>query len=87
MPYWCLATFWNTVLFLFNLSKQTEHQKWTENSSVDPREINQMKSMLLSLNAFNMWMTDRAWILKFTKRMGLGYSEGYLASPCFRFLC
>lgn len=51
-----------------------------------------MKRLLLCLNMFNMWMADRAWILKFlplqrrvmTKRMGLVHNAGYLASPCFR---
>ena len=52
-----------------------------------------MKRLLLCLNLFNMWMADRAWMLKFlpfqgrvmTKNMGLVHSAGYLASLCFSF--
>lgn len=52
-----------------------------------------MKRLLLCLNLFNIWMADRAWMLKFlpfqgrvmTKNMGLVHSAGYLASPCFSF--
>lgn len=41
---------------------------------------------------FNMWMADRAWLLRLlpfqgrviTKRMELAPSKGDLACPCFR---
>lgn len=73
-------------------SFKTDHQQWTENSNQDPKEIRQMKRLLLCLNMFNMWMADRAWLSKFlppqgrvtTKRTGLAHSEGYLAPPYLR---
>lgn len=63
-----------------------------ENSNEDSREIIQMKRLPLCLNLFNMWMADRAWVLKFlpfqgrvmTKNTGLVHSARYLASHCFR---